>query len=175
MLDETAQARRRAGRKLLRRRLEGPASVPPLQAAGVDPGVDDRLHEEGVASRALVQEPGDLRWELGSRETGGDVFADRIGGERLQGELGREAAETELLQRLRGMDGPVLTRPERAEQEQTRRVGAAGEQRDEIEGGRIAPVQVLEQENERPADGDRSERLDDLAEHPLGCRTDRAL
>jgi hypothetical protein len=75
------------------------------------------------------------------------------------------------LQRV-GADGHVGG-PVGAEDQQPRGVGSPREHRQHVGRARVAPVQVLQEEDERAIRAHRIERLDDLAEHALAGRSGR--
>ena len=64
--------------------------------------------------------------------------------------------------------------PVRTDDEQTRRLPSSGERIEEVDGRGIAPVQVLEDEDERELVADRLEGLEHLPEHPQGRGSDQA-
>ena len=62
----------------------------------------------------------------------------------------------------------------RANDEQTRGFLSSSERIEEVDGRRIAPMQVLEDEDERELVADRLEGLEHLPEHPQGGGSDQA-
>src|SRR5262249_51142430 len=60
-----------------------------------------------------------------------------------------------------------IGRAVRTEQDELRRRTPASQRRDDVEGGEVNPVKVLQDEDERLVDGDMLQRLAHLADHAL--------
>ena len=83
----------------------------------------------------------------------------------LAGQVSRDQVALEGMQRLRrarDIRGPV-----RGDDQDLRGEPVARERGDQVEGGGVRPVEILEDEQQRRRRGDRLERLADLAQHPL--------
>ena len=95
--------------------------------------------------------------------------ATSAGREQLQGQLHRLAVQHQLLlDRLQGMrtqqhlDGPIG-----AQNEQPGGIPPAGQIRQQVQRGKVAPVQILEHQQQRAADGEHLDRLGQLPQHAL--------
>ena len=87
----------------------------------------------------------------------------RLGLERLQRQLDRGAAEAELgHERVRA--------GARRDDEQARGVPAPHQRAQQLAGGRIRPLQIVDHQQQRSRRRQRLERLDHLAQHPLRRR-----
>ena len=69
------------------------------------------------------------------------------------------------MRRARHVGGSV-----RPEDEQARRFAPACEHRQQVDGGRVAPVQVFQNQDERRVVAEHVERFDELSQHPLARR-----
>ncbi len=67
-----------------------------------------------------------------------------------------------------------IRRPQRGDHQQPRRVVTARHGRQQVDRGRIAPVQILEHQQQRLLGGQGVQRLDGLAEHASRRRADDA-
>ena len=99
-------------------------------------------------------------------------------GQVLERQFLTEAVRLQLpldaLQRMLAEDD--VDRPIRADHHQPCGVAAPGEVADQIERRVVAPVQILEHDDERRLDGDRVHRLGHLAQHAFaGGRRDLAV
>ena len=68
-----------------------------------------------------------------------------------------------------------LDRPEGADHQQSGRLATPGNTSDQVDGGRIAPLQVLEHEHQRAAAREDLERVGHLAQHAGGHCAHRAI
>src|SRR5262249_32799409 len=105
------------------------------------------------------------------------VFVESVLAERTYRDLDAETSdperELELVDRM--ALGGRLVRPVRADHEDPSGLASPGKRVEEIDRRGIAPVQILDHEQERHGGGDRVDRVDELAEHPLGrCAGDPA-
>ena len=89
--------------------------------------------------------------------------------ERAEGDLvGLAAMAQPVDHRLQGRGLALgLEGPQAADQQQPRRIATSGQEGDEVEARRIAPVKVLEPEDDRALGGKHLERMGDLAQHAL--------
>src|SRR6185369_1243108 len=63
-----------------------------------------------------------------------------------------------------------VCRPVGAEEEEARSLGAESERRNQVDRRRIAPLEIIEPENERAFRGERLRSVAHFAEHPLAIR-----
>jgi hypothetical protein len=105
--------------------------------------------------------------QLLGREPQAQVALDLRRAQELERDLAAAPAELEVhLEAAQGMTvHHELDRPIGRDHEQARGLGAVGEERQEIERRVVAPVQVLEDEDERRVARETLERLDELEQH----------
>ena len=146
-----------------------------LHEASFEPGIEERRHEEGIATRTFAEERRDLGDGVGT-ESRLDILRDGISAERADRDLGTEATPAEFA--CQTVNRMVLcdriAPPVRANHEQARRLASSGERVDQVDRRGIGPLQVFEDEHERVFAADRLERLEHLSEHPLGRCPDQA-
>jgi hypothetical protein len=129
----------------------------------------DVRHEERVASGALVQGAGEPGRERQAREVRHEILLDRRCRERLEGQLDargvrivEEAAHRVHQARVHArFGGPVG-----ADHEQPRDVALLGQGREQLDRGRITPVQVFEHDHHRGRRREGFDAHDHLAQHP---------
>ena len=148
----------------------------------VEQMLDNRHHEERMPVRALVhdlREPPDRGPEV--RPAGApkrQILRDVRGREQLQGQFHRLAVQHQfLLDTLQGMpthqrlDGPIGR-----QNEQPRGAQPAGQIRQQVQRGIVAPVQILQHQQQRAAGRQHLDRLGQLPQHALlGRPHDSAL
>ncbi len=147
-------ARPQHGGRLGRHVLDsGDDGVPQLRGHGrlgiLGEGGGQLLDEQGVAVGALD----DARGQLGGRGGGqqrAEQLGDVAGAEALEGEL-QGAPPPELGgQSPQRVAGRHVVAAVGGHQQDGQRAGVGGEQRHEVERGPVGPVQVLDDEHERP-------------------------
>jgi hypothetical protein len=131
---------------------------------------DDVHHEQRIALGALVdarREPLGLRFvERG--EAPRDVLRDLAPRQQPERQLAAQAARLQL---LLGVEQRVvvegrLRRTQGADDQQTRRLPAPRDAGDEVDRRAIAPLQVLEHQQQCLIAGQDLERVGHLAQHP---------
>ena len=156
-------------------RQTGEVGLALVQQALLEPGVEQGRHEQRVAARALPEHGGHLG-RRGRAEPCRQVVADGVPAERPHRDLRAQATSAQISRKT--VDGMLLrdgvAAPVRADDEQTRRLPSSGERIEEVDGRGIAPVQVLEDEDERELVADRLEGLEHLPEHPQVRGSDQA-
>ena len=142
------------------------------QMLAVDQVGEHRDQKQRVAVGPLVQQVDQLRRQAVRAEPGVEERADGGLAQQVERQL---AAEPVYLQVL-------LHRPQRmpieddvagaigADDQHARRLAAASQRRDEVDGGAVAPVQILEDEHERLLRAQRLDGLGHLAQHALAGR-----
>jgi hypothetical protein len=165
------QRLRDAGRDLAERDGQGPASSPfPGDESLLQHLLDDRDHEQGVATRVVVDQCAEPRGQAGEPrdEIGLDVRSLQV----VESDLGSETVDTQIfledLERIAGRDH--VRRPEGADDEEPRSSTASCQRRDHVQCREIDPVEILEDQGDRATQRRRLERLAELADHPVARR-----
>ena len=120
-----------------------PAVAVEHEGAVVDEHADELLDEERVAVGGALDVRCDRRVQLRGAEQVREQGVDVVAVERLERQVVAGPARTELEQ----------LRPCQREHEHRRAVAPADEVLDQVEQRRFRPVQILEQEDERPRPG----------------------
>jgi hypothetical protein len=154
---------------LARLRAKLPAAVALDDETSRDHVVGDGHHEQRIALGAPVDDASQLRREGDGRKPLEEVLADVGLAEEQERQQMGPAAPLEIEGRIRDREVGVDRRPGpvRADQEQSRRRLPPRDQGDQVERGRVTPVEVLEDDNERSLARPRLEQLGHLAQHPL--------
>ena len=122
-----------------------------LEQPALEPRVEHRLHEQGVAARSLPEHSRKTGWWRLSSEAHGQVILERLLAQGTHREFGAETADAQP--RLELVDRVVLrsgvAAPVGADHEQPRLLAPARQRLEKIDRRGIAPVQVLEHEHER--------------------------
>ena len=154
-------------------RVERGAKLPSVLArrdeAAREQIIDQRHHEQRIALGARVDDVRKLSGERVAREPLAKVVGDRRRAEQRQCqalgppprlELARELEDGALGQG--GLDGAIG-----GDQEQPSGLPPPGDQREQVHGRRVAPVEILENEDEGGVGGQRLDQLRHLAQHAL--------
>ncbi len=172
LLDRIADA---AGNAKLVQRSPFPAAFRPHDVAPLDQGPHDLLDEEGIP--------------LGQGEDGMDEIAPHRAAEpedrpqhdgdvgfaqRPQQQLGRQPPPIEGGQHVTEVVRDLIAAVRQEEQDRPRR-DPAGEAVEEIEAGRVAPVQVLDDHERRPFGGQVVEILEQPMQEAVAIRLPRDL
>ncbi|MFT3773199.1 MAG: hypothetical protein QM820_48085 [Minicystis sp.] len=126
------------------------------------------VDEEGIAAGLVVHEPRELADVLGALvDRVGDQLGHVLRGERRHHDLAHpRAARTGLLEHQRQrMGGPDLVVAERADEEEIPRVRMREEVGEEIEAGRIHPLEIIEEDGHGVRRA--GEHPEELPEHPV--------
>jgi hypothetical protein len=161
-LDHLAQTLGHADLDLVQARSELPAPIALRDEPARGEVVDDADHEQRVALGAAVDDGGQLGGKRVAAKATAQVVAHRLLAEQLERQLLTPPLRLQLeLDVLEGMlTDDEIDRPIGADQEQSRGLAAAGEERYQVHRGRVTPVQVLEDEHQgrlgrQGLDGDR--------------------
>ena len=167
LLDRLLDRRRERVRRDLR--LPGEAPLPGV-VAGDAPGVEQRPHqllgEEQVALRGLEEPLDQASGELRAADERLDERAVLGGRERPERDVAEAAVAAEAVEHARERVAIVhLGRAVAADDQRRRRTEAGDDVRERLDRG-LGPVQVLEEQDQRPAAGDPRQRpreqLEDL-------------
>ena len=171
-LHHVRERARRVGGHVLHRHGKAPHPADLAHAPLGDEVVDRGHDEQRIAVGVAMEHDGQIRREPVLRKAMREVLAHRRHAQVLQRHLRALPVHLELL--LHGMqrmgDGGQLGGTVRAHHEQARGLAPAGQARQEIDGGRVAPVQVFEHDGERLVEAERLEGLHQLAEHAVARR-----
>ena len=131
--------------------------------------VGDADDEQRIAAGALVDRPGQLVERARRGEAAGQVLADGRLVEPRQRDLAALPAHLQLvLDRVERMpSGQRLGGPARGEDQDPRRPGAPREVGEPVHRRGIAPVEILEPEDQGGVRGHDLDGLGQLAQHPL--------
>ncbi len=129
-------------------------------------------HEERVAVGAAVEPDRQPVGERRAREARREERGRRLGRQQAERQLAAPATNPQLARERAdrmlvhdGVGGPV-----RAEHHETSGVGPPGDVRQQVDGGMVAPVQVLEHDDQRTVRRQRLERVGHDAEHAIRGR-----
>jgi len=170
----------RAGdRDPLQRRADLPAAVDAPEGAEVDQRPDDLLHEERVPLRLLQDEAAHRGVEIAGLQEVAQELPAVLGGERVQREL-RGAVGVVAQHRVAQPGGGGLpVRTADAAEEHGDGAHQRQEMRQQLAAGVIDPVQVLEDQHQRPLPRQRLEEeahaAVDLAAHRLAIQVPHPL
>jgi hypothetical protein len=175
--DELLETGRNAVRGLLEGALHSPFAVALDQHSAGDEVVHHVDHEERVAVGPLVDPCGEPPHLAGGpcAEPRLDVRRDVSEREQLERDLVALPVRLQLL--LDGVEGMVVYdrvgRPEAADHHETCRLAPPGETCEQVDGGTVAPLEVLEHDYEGMPACEHLERVGELAEHAGRSRCDR--
>ena len=130
--------------------------------------------KQRIAVGPAVQEPGEAVGKRVGAEARAEIRLDIVEGEQIERDVLAQTAGLQILP-----DGFQRRRAEReigrtvgADEQQPARLRAARHQVDEVDGGFVRPVQVVEKKNQRDVGGQRLERFGNLSQHALRCRAE---
>src|SRR5262249_55541807 len=172
--EELLQADGNPPRRAIDGTLDVPSPVAHRQEATGDEVVEHAHHEERVTLRALIEERRDALGLVGRLETEPrrDVFRHVRPRQQLERERFAEATREELV--LDGAEWMVVYDhvggPEAGGPHEMRRSAAARDAREPVDRRRVAPLQVLEHEHERPPARELLEGIRDFPQHASGMR-----
>ncbi len=140
------------------------------QHAGVGPGLGELDDEQRHPVGAPVHELGQLLGDRGPGEPATQHRGHRLRAELAQPELAGQPPEPELGPGVgdRGAAGQGVGRPVGAGDQQPGRRGPPGQPGQQVDGRGIGPVQVLQDQHQRPVGGDRLQHRRRLPQPPLG-------
>ncbi|HXH82750.1 MAG TPA: hypothetical protein VNN07_07455 [Candidatus Tectomicrobia bacterium] len=175
-LDHPAHALRNPERHLVDRLAQFPSPTPRDQHAACDEVIDEAGHEQGVALRTLMDQRRERAREAIARTLRVEVLTDVGDAESVQDDLGAPPVHEqfsphgpERMVRRGGVGGAIRGQDHEA--------GAARpwlrQERQQVEGRHVAPVQVLQDEEERRVPGERVDGLAHLAQHARRSRAER--
>ena len=174
LLDHLAQAIRRGRLDVLGRRARAPPVRTPDERALHHPLLRDLDDEERVPVRPPMDGMDERRRQRRAGEADREKIRHRVLAEERERNLVEESACAELDHRAAervaaddDVDGPV-----RRQDEEARRLGAAREERDQVDRGAVAPLQVLEDEHQGAFGAERRDGFRHLAQHALGSRAE---
>ena len=134
-------------------------------------------HEERIAFAPAVHQLREPLLQLVSGKPDREVLGHRFRRQVLQRQLTRQRVRLQLP--LDGFEGMVaenhLDRSIGADHHQPGGIAASREVGHKIDRGEVAPVQILEHEDERLLGGDRFDGFRHLAQHPLARRAGHLL
>jgi hypothetical protein len=157
------------------RRPISPALTHPLSLAPqgllLDQGSDDLLDEEGVALRLIEDPRADAGRQVGQLQEVLDEALGLVRQERGQGELGQPVRVVSLRVEPKVPEPALRVGPGRDQDHEGQKVGELGERGEDLDGGGVGPVQILDGQDERLA---RGQPLDDGAQREHELRLERA-
>ena len=146
----------------------GPRSVDAEQIVGHEV-VEELAHEERVAERLVMGEPGEVLHDVGLLvHRHGDPVGHVLHAERLEHEAHRFAAMA-LHEVPRVVAGTDLVVPPRHDHEQRRRRDLCDQRVEKAQRGQVRPLQVVDEQHERVVDArhDANQRADACFEPSL--------
>ena len=167
-LDHAAQLLGHLARDVLGQGREPPRAVRLDQQVALEQVLDDAGDEQRAAAGPLVQD----RREAARRraaETQLDVALDLVLAEVGERHLGAQPPRVQAVLQVadRVLGDHRVDRPVAAQHEEARGLAALREKADQVERRGIAPVEVLEHEDQRLLRAERLGELGDLAQHAL--------
>ena len=170
LFHQLPQRFRRPRRDVLRRPGEAPLAVDLPQLPLADQVVDRVHQEQRVAIRVAVEHESQLRGQAVSGKAPREVLVHRGDAQELQRYFVTVAVQLQLvLDPSQGMraGGGHIGGTVRSDNEQARRFPPPGQHAEQVDGGRVAPVQILEEEHERRLEGEGIQRLHQLSQHAI--------
>jgi hypothetical protein len=145
-----------------------PAARRRPQDAGVGPGLGELDDEQRDPVGSPVHEPGQLLGDVGPGEATAQDRGDRLGAELAEPELVGQPPQPELGAGVadRGAVGEGVGRPVGADHQQPGRDVPPGQPLQQVDGRGVGPVQVLEDQHQRPVRAGGFQRLRRLTQHP---------
>ena len=165
--DRASQARGNGPGEGLGRHLELPAAAAVHEVSPAHEVIDRRHEKQRIAGRQLMHDRGGLERQLGS-QLQVEILRHFVGREWLQPELAgmrpREQVGMRPSQRRRG--GGRVRRPDGRQEQELRRIAALAEAVEDVDRGRVRPLNILDPQDERRVFGQGLDRRHDLAQHP---------
>ena len=157
--------------------MQAPVAVVQGDEAFREEVLDEVDHEQGIAFAAPVNQPREpFRW-LMRGEPDPQVLRNCVFSQVIEWELSRESMRLQFP--LDGLQWMVtqhhVDRSIRPNHDQPRRVPAPCQISDEVHGRVVAPVQILEHQDQGPFRRHRLEGVGNLAQHPLARGARRLL
>src|SRR5262249_31526310 len=177
LVDELSERVRDPRLQILRAPQEAPPPIHLAQLILADEVVDRVHQKQRVTVRVSVEYRREVRGQLVSGKPAREVLADGRLAEARQRELVPVRVQLELvfhpLQGMRG--GRDVGGSIRGHHQEARRFPPTRQHAQQIDGGRVTPVQIFEEQHERRVERQRVERLYQLAQHSIARRTLRAV
>ncbi len=151
--------------------VELPRTVAHHQSMLVEQPIDDRREPQRVATARVVQHARDAATERLRRETAREPGRDGLHAQRtelqVRAAFALEQARSDGAERI--LVGERL-RPVRRDDEELRTCRASGEMKERVDGRGVAPLQILEDENERLPGGERLHGFGELEQPAFPAR-----